>query len=223
MPTNRRFYPEWALQPMSSVLFWAYVEFCFSKNWQSLVTKELHSLLAFDQISIFLNRPFGFSIQEPPFVVKLAFLGFQLDLYFFVFFFHFCFIFLWFKLRFQVFTLNLYLFFFFNFACQSHPFRFSTLTRRFSCHFKHNTSLLCRHWWNPRTPSHPSRWVSMPLLRKPFSQHRALPSWVTIFHGGSADFGESVWALALLFGTVWVESFYRELSLFSFDITGHGR
>ena len=64
-----------------------------------------YSSNALDQISILLDRPFGFSIQEPPFVVKSPFLGFQLDLFsFFIFYF----ILLWFKLPFRVFTLNLF-------------------------------------------------------------------------------------------------------------------
>ena len=104
---------------MSSVLFWAYVKLCFSTNWRSLVTKEFHFLLALDQISIFLDRPFGFSIQEPPFVVKLPFLGFNLtstSLFpFFFFLFSFLFHFLWFKLPFRIFTLNLFLFLFYVF------------------------------------------------------------------------------------------------------------
>ena len=72
--------------------FRAYVKLCFFTNWPSLVTKEFHSLLAFDRISIFLDLSFGFSIQEPFLVAKLLFLGFQLDLFFFFFiFFYFIF------------------------------------------------------------------------------------------------------------------------------------
>ena len=119
------------------------------------------------------------------------------------------------------FLLSVSFFIFFTFACQNHLFRFSTLTRYFPCHLKHNTSLLCRHWWDLGTLSHPFRWVSMLLLRKHFSQHRTPPSWVTIFHGGLADFGESVWALILLLEIIWVESSYHEPSSSSFETIGH--
>ena len=84
--------------------FWAYVKLSFSTNFRSLVTKEFYSLLAFDRISILLDRLFGLSIQVSHFVVKSPFSGFQLNFYFFFF------IFFWFKLPFQVFTLNLFLF-----------------------------------------------------------------------------------------------------------------
>ena len=66
--------------------FRAYVKLCFSNNWRSLVTKEFHSLLALDQISVFLDRFFGFSIQEPLLQSSRPFCVFNLTSTFFLFF-----------------------------------------------------------------------------------------------------------------------------------------
>ena len=149
---------------MSSVLFEYMSNSAFPQTGEAWLSQD--SIHWLPLINSLLPRPsfqvFNLGIL---FVVKPPFRVFNLISHFL---FHF---FMWFKLSFRVFTLNLFLFLFFS--CQNCSFGFSILTSLSSDGLKHNTFWLYQHWWDRGTFSRPFRWVSMLILRKPFSQHRA--------------------------------------------------